>query len=169
MKVAAQRKWAWPQVQLLKSLILVLMCNLLSLQGTLGKPAVHSGTSACFGHNRHSVQYLGYKVRQVHTQDTIHIYKEQPILKFQAIGSNWVFCIYGMETSRFKIGEFQWTFSYGEFSWTLFVHENSSSWVNFRGHIFGEFQWTLFDGDNKQCQHCWSANAGGAGTKPLLG
>ena len=125
MKVAAQRKWAWPQVQLLKSLILVLMCNLLSLQGTLGKPAVHSGTSACFGHNRHSVQYLGYKVRQVHTQDTIHIYKEQPILKFQAIGSNWVFCIYGMETSRFKMGKFQWTFSDGEFSWTLFVHENT--------------------------------------------
>ena len=29
--------------------------------------------------------------------------------------------------------------TFGEFSQTLFVHENSSSWVNFRGHIFGEF------------------------------
>ena len=62
-------------------------------------------------------------------------------------------------TLFFKIGKFQWTFSEGEFSWTLFVHENSSSWVNIRGHIFGEFQWTLFDGDNKQCQHCWSAKS----------
>ena len=28
---------------------------------------------------------------------------------------------------------------------------------------------TLFSGDHKWCQHFWSANAGGAGAKPLLG
>ena len=54
----------------------------------------------------------------------------------------------GMETSR---GPFfsKWSNSsgqgkilvgtFGEFSWTLFVHQNSSFWVNFHGHIFGEF------------------------------
>ena len=33
----------------------------------------------------------------------------------------------------------KWTNSEGELSLTLFVHLNSSCWVNFRGHILGEF------------------------------
>ena len=40
-----------------------------------------------------------------------------------------------------KIGDFSWTFlvtSRGQN-----VHEKSSFWVNFRGHLFGDFSWTF--------------------------
>ena len=48
------------------------------------------------------------------------------------------------------------------------MYKNSSFGVNFRGNILGESYWILFSGNQKWCQHCWSANAGGAGAKTLL-
>ena len=53
-------------------------------------------------------------------------------------------------TLFFKVGDFSWTFSKGDFSWTLLVTS--------RGHFLMVIT-----------KHYWSANAGGAGAKPLLG
>ena len=65
------------------------------------------------------------------------------------------------------MGKFQWTLSEGEFLCTLLV--NSHGHFCSREFLFlSEFSWTYFGlilVDTFQwCQHCWSANAGGART-----